>query len=494
MKRLISLAVLFLYCVATSFAQFTGSGSGTESDPYKITNPIQLNQIRNYLSKPKVYFRLENDIDLAEFIEDEYPNDGWLPIGTESSYFMGILDGNGKTISGLIINRPSSDNVGLFASLSSATIKNLSLVINIKGNNYVGGIVGFSNGTISNCEITGTIYGINHVGGLCGELNGNLSYCTSSANIHSTGSHVGGLVGGDSWPSETKRCNITYSYVRDVIVEGCDFVGGLAGFCNSITNSGFIGTITGNSRIGGLAGSNWNISNSFAMGKINATGDEVGGIVGYCGSSCYDSYFCGTVCGKMKVGGLLGNIDYPSKVSRCYSKASVIGESKVGGLFGVAGSRYIEKNVFMGSYVKSTISDVGRVYGYLSDSYGLVGELGTNSDNKSYNKTIVIKAGVAQNIESSEQNGTGVSETTLKLKATYVAMGWDFTDIWDIQETECYPYFKWQTAPPIITSQVVSGATIVSGNCVDGGVVTLEIDGMKQQMFSTGNNGKGHRD
>ena len=108
-------------------------------------------------------------------------------------------------------------------------------------------------------------------------------------------------------------------------------------------------------------------------------------------------------------------------------------------------------------------------------------------ENKSYNRTIVISQGVAQDITDNEMNGTGVSATTLKLKATYVAMGWDFTDTWAIQETECYPYMKSQTAPPVIQSQVVSGATTVSGKCVDGGTVTLEIDGVKQQMVSTGN-------
>ena len=113
--------------------------------------------------------------------------------------------------------------------------------------------------------------------------------------------------------------------------------------------------------------------------------------------------------------------------------------------------------------------------------------MGTSNENKAYNRTIVINAGVAQDISDGEQNGTGVSLTTLKLKATYVAMGWDFNDTWEIQETECYPYMKSQTAPPVILSKVVSGATTVSGKCVDGGTVTLEIDGMKQQMVSTGN-------
>ncbi len=111
--------------------------------------------------------------------------------------------------------------------------------------------------------------------------------------------------------------------------------------------------------------------------------------------------------------------------------------------------------------------------------------MGSSEENKSYNRTIVISQGVAQEISDDLQNGTGVSASTLKLKATYVGMGWDFNDTWAIQETECYPYMQRQTAPPVILSDVVSGATIVSGKCIDGGLITLEIDGTKQQMYST---------
>lgn len=129
MKRLLTSAAMFLCCMATSFAQFSGSGSGTESDPYKIANPIQLNQLRNFLNTEGVYFLLLNDIDLTEFLEDESPTQGWQPVGNSSSAaFKGILDGNGKTISGLWINRSNTSYVGLFGYTSGATIKNLNVV------------------------------------------------------------------------------------------------------------------------------------------------------------------------------------------------------------------------------------------------------------------------------------------------------------------------------------------------------------------------------
>ena len=84
MKRLLTLAALFL-CSLLTFAQFSGSGSGTESDPYLILNPIQLNQLRNFLNQKGVYFKLMSDIDLTEFIEDEFGSQGWSPVGTDSN-------------------------------------------------------------------------------------------------------------------------------------------------------------------------------------------------------------------------------------------------------------------------------------------------------------------------------------------------------------------------------------------------------------------------
>ena len=161
MKRLLTLAAMFLCCMATTFAQFSGSGSGTESDPYLILNPIQLNQLRNFVNRSGVYFKLMADIDLTEYIEDENSSQGWLPIGTSSTPFKGILDGNGKTVSGLWINRPNSDYVGFFGSTYGAKIKNLTLIgESVIGKNYVGVLSAYSSSsTISNCTLSASLSG-----------------------------------------------------------------------------------------------------------------------------------------------------------------------------------------------------------------------------------------------------------------------------------------------------------------------------------------------
>lgn len=197
MKRLLTLAAMFLCCIATSFAQFSGSGSGTESDPYLILNPYQLSQMRNYLNQTGVYFKLMSDINLTDYLNDENPSQGWQPIGsTHKAAFKGILDGNGKTISGLWIKRPSTENVGFFGYTIAATIKNLKIVATtIEGKNNVGGISGSgSDTTISGCTFSGSVSGESYIGGYVGKSDAvmKLSNDIATVTVTGTGDYVGG--------------------------------------------------------------------------------------------------------------------------------------------------------------------------------------------------------------------------------------------------------------------------------------------------------------
>lgn len=494
MKRLFTSAALFL-CSLLTFAQFSGSGSGTESDPYLILNPIQLNQIRHFLGQYGVYFKLMADIDLSSYIEDESPSLGWLPIGNSaysSDSFQGVLDGNGKTISGLIIKRPETKYVGLFGNSWRATFKNLRLIGNIQGKENVGLLTGYCESTtIINCSFDGKVQGVSNVGGCVGAaVEGDWQDISSTAAVEGT-ENTGGIFGNRS--NGTLKNSYVYSNIN-----GYEKTGGVGGSSDytEFINCRFIGSISANTYVGGLCGyTKGVINNCSAIGQINGTGNCVGGLAGYSynnsnsGICLKDNYFSGSVSGKEQTGGLVGYKHY-GVVENCYSMGSVSGTKSVGGLFGritgiSSANAVCRSNAVMSVSVKATIGNVGRVFG--ESSLTKMGAMGTIEENKAYNRTIVIDAGVAQDVVDGKQHGTGVSATTLKLKATYVAMGWDFTDTWDIQETECYPYFKTQTAPPVITSQVVSGATTVSGKCVDGGTITLEIDGEKQQVVSTGN-------
>ena len=545
MKRVLFSAAMFL-CSLLTFAQFSGSGSGTENDPYLIFNPIQLNQLRNFLNAEGVYFKMMADVDLTEYLEDESPQQGWQPVGNSSSAaFKGILDGNGKTISGLWIKRQNTDYVGFIGYASNAIIKNLKIIVtSITGNANVGGVVGYSeSSTFDEIYFSGNIRAGSCVGGIIGgSKNKNiLSGICVSAEISGYNS-VGGIVGENSG-HDTKFSEITNCRVFESKISGNDCVGGacgnlvgwyasklescfvyadvigcvnvggicgnstnLCGLCN-MENCGFSGNVEGVSCVGGLQGSSHlteflmgnTINNCFSFGRVSASGDYVGGLVGYDEGYVQDRawllvsncYFTGMVSGKNYTGALIGFKKYGT-VSSCYSRASVIGNKYVGGLIGYYdGKDYSTLPVAIKTSVANNtqlMAKEGEIALIIGHNNGRVSSIGTTEENKSYNKTIVIKSGIAQDIYDNEQSCSFVSATTLKLKATYVAMGWDFTNIWDIQETECYPYFKTQTAPPVITSQVASGATTISGKCIDGGLISLEVDGVTQQMTSTGNN------
>ena len=536
MKRLLTSAAMFL-CSLLTFAQFSGSGSGTENDPYLILNPIQLNQMRNFLNKNGVYFKLMADIDLTEFLEEENPLQGWQPIGTSSTPFKGVLDGNGKKISGLWIKRPDKSDIGLFGVVSNVTITNLKAIeINIKGDNSVGSFCGSGTGKISDCVVEGVLSGGASVGGYIGKGTFSLTNCESYVEVSGGGNYIGGLIGystnGNIENSFIRVraiegidrvggvCGINYSsgIINNTIVEanikGTEYVGGLLGQAirgdsypyttTNINECGYVGNVSGNQYVGGVCGyyigHGGRINRSFVFSDIVAQSNYVGGIVGhfsstynfnaYTAGGILDTYFSGSIIGGNFVGGIVG-LSSIGDIMRCCSHASISGNEKVGGICGTMANHNdrrskLYSNVAILTSITASVDYIGRIYGsFGSDNY--LGESGTSNENKAYNRAIVIKAGISQEINEDKQNGTNASATTLKLKATYVAIGWDFNNTWEIQETECYPYFKTQTAPPIITSQVVSGATTISGKCIDGGIVTLEIDGVKQQMVSTGN-------
>ena len=177
MKKYLFLIAAMLNTVVT-FAQFSGSGTGTESDPYLIYNENQLAQLGNFLNQEGVYFRLQKDLDLTDWISENNPGQGWMPIGVSTSPFKGIFDGNNHKISGIFINRPSTDYVGFFGYIDAATIKNLTIEYSsIKGKEKVGGLAGYAGG----CTITGNkvivtaddgITGSQATGGLVGFCSG----------------------------------------------------------------------------------------------------------------------------------------------------------------------------------------------------------------------------------------------------------------------------------------------------------------------------------
>lgn len=95
MKKFYLLIAAMLSTIS-SFAQFSGSGTGTQNDPYLIYNEDQLAQVSNFLNQTGVYFKLQKNLDLNTWISQNSPSQGWNPIGVEIQPFKGVFDGNNK--------------------------------------------------------------------------------------------------------------------------------------------------------------------------------------------------------------------------------------------------------------------------------------------------------------------------------------------------------------------------------------------------------------
>ena len=117
-------------------AAFSGSGSGTQSDPYIITNRAQLEAMADDLT---AYYQLANDIDLGG------SGSPWTPIGTSSAPFSGTLDGDGYTMTGMYLSSDDSAAplTGFFEYISSATIYDVRISgAVIRQNAYSAGATG----------------------------------------------------------------------------------------------------------------------------------------------------------------------------------------------------------------------------------------------------------------------------------------------------------------------------------------------------------------
>jgi hypothetical protein len=210
--------------------------------------------------------------------------EGFKPIGTDSTSdttsFRGIFDGNGHTISGLVVNRPATSNVGLFGGVGAGGfVRNLGLVGGaVTGKNWVGGLVGGNSGTVSNCYATGAVMGYSYVGGLIGyTYYGTVSKCYATGAVTGAENGVGGLVGNNSY-STVSNC---YAIGAVAATATGSYAGGLVGYnySSTVSNCYATGAVTGKTYVGGLVGSNalGTVSKSYWDTQTSGQGTSSGG-------------------------------------------------------------------------------------------------------------------------------------------------------------------------------------------------------------------------
>jgi hypothetical protein len=326
--------------VTAQAAGFSGSGSGTAGDPYVITTPEQLNEVRNNLS---AHYRLGADIDLSGYMN-------WEPIGSKTAAFTGSLDGGGHTITGLHIDRAGRDYVGLFGYTSGAVLKDITLEdAFVAGRQYMGGLVGYMNGgSVSGCSFSGSVsYGMHepvtdsqashYVGGLAGYVaGGTISGCRTAGSV--SGHYcVGGLVGSNAGTILNSHARMaveaissSYSWVS------AGKAGGLVGYNDwsaSISGCSAAGSVTGELVVGGLVGENLGtVRNSFSRGTVasaGGSGSYAGGLIAFnksAVSGCFSlsrvsSDYAGST--QLNLGGLIGYNFSTGTVSDCFAAGGV---------------------------------------------------------------------------------------------------------------------------------------------------------------------------
>lgn len=324
---LLVMAILMPYGGAWAQTQ-PSSGNGEVDSPYIITTAEELKWFRDEVNRGKysICAKISDEVDVIDMstvchVEDKSQNleeKSWVPIGNNNNKYQGTFDGNNKTITNLYINA-SQNYMGLFGCTYEGTIKNLTFeYANVtKTNNYAGVLVGkaFGGSTLQNIKISNTcqIKGGNYTGGIAGELDGNAYNCVNCATVQGI-QNIGGLCGNyDSSKSITACAN----YGK--VTASSQWVGGLVGYFGSgtIQDCANYGDVKGTYRVGGMAGfvSSGKIQNVFSYGNVSATNSTqyIGMAFGFSRSGATEgmvAYYSGaklTVEGKEKEVKAFGN-------------------------------------------------------------------------------------------------------------------------------------------------------------------------------------------
>ncbi len=457
------------------------AGEGTTDSPYLITTEAELAAVANDLKK---VYQLQNDITLSKI---------WTPVGTYAAAFSGTFDGNGHTISGIVVNSSvevhqsgstSYKGYGFFGR-NNGTVKNLTLkgtvtgtgdysglaaayntgtIEDVKvqdataaGKSNTGLLAGYSTGTISGCSASGAVTGSDqYTGGLAGRNVGKITGCTADVTVSSSGYYTGGFAGASSGSIEessstgsvsgsspylggfvginAERATVSECRAGGSVRNKYSYTGGFAG-----SNSG---TIEGSrasgdveqsaSSSGGFCGENSGVlARCLSEGSVHGTGSNIGGFAGYNtdGTIRY-SGSRGAVTGSAgDVGGFAGYADGRSTITNCYANGDVTGSAD-----GVGG--------FIGD-IGNSLCVVSFCYssGAVSCGYAKGGFAGGNSG-----KISLISCYYDRTASGLSDTGNGEPKTTAQMKQKETYAGWGFGSAWGLEsgKNNGYPYLLWE--------------------------------------------------
>jgi hypothetical protein len=325
MKKLLLLLMLIITSNSLS-AQF-GGGSGTEIDPYLISTKEHLQEITDSIVASRYpnafvgkYFTLTQDITDSVRVPVGCIID---PNSTYSSaYFTHFFNGAGHKITLAISGDTLPYNMqglGLFLMLGNGKIENLTV------DGYI---------TVKSLSLISAA-----IGGIVGWVrDGDIFNCVNKANISSSiGGSIGGIAGTHNVGNIANCQNYGTIRIIDESFAGFDFMGGICGNGDSISNCinyGLVSSLHSRCHIcGGICGTGGKVLNCVNVGIVKSSAHNVGGIcgIGYTIIGCINYGFISAYDfeGYNLVGGIAGLIFL--MVSDCFNSGVISNSGEITG-------------------------------------------------------------------------------------------------------------------------------------------------------------------
>lgn len=305
------------------------SGTGTEADPYIISNGTQMAYLSAQVNSGNAfdgkYIKLSKNIDLNDKEFTPIGGGAKLEDGTATYKFKGTFDGNGKTIKNLNINAKTVDGAepnftGLFG-FNAGTIENLTVI----GAVTCTSTEGKSTGVDPTSDFVGSVAGFN-----CGTIKRVISKVALTALWSGNVGGIAGFNAAEHW--------------RDSVTSDNRTIEGAVGLITECGNEGFIKSYK---KIGGIVGeTEGTVSKCYNHGNIytqfSGSGNGQAGIAGRTGCNnaewgighivnCYNTGAVNTKALEATpnyfdsrwIAGITGFTSKSSTVTNCYTVGTI---------------------------------------------------------------------------------------------------------------------------------------------------------------------------
>lgn len=301
-------------------------GAGTLVNPYRVASAAQLRVVGQFTCGLDAVYRQTADIAMPTASTSAGVESNFTPIGNGYAEFVGVYDGDGHAITGLVhVDGSGSprDEVGLFGVLGAgAEVRDLRIVdARMGGSLDVGTLSGLAYASgdeiaVSGVSATGAATGLARVGGLIGRAyaagsGGSVQVTASRATVTVSANQTalsvadaGGLIGLLDVRDPAR------AVVSDVRAAGAVTIGSAV-----LGAGGLIGGVELAAASGTPSTADLAISDAFASGAVTTAGGLVGGLVGRVGVSAPSRAVrfervaaSGRVTAAQQAGGLIGRV------------------------------------------------------------------------------------------------------------------------------------------------------------------------------------------